>query len=148
MKKIVLALLFSFNCYASEQQSLSPMSQSSNQPISVRERSGSESHAVYIPQHYDVTDALHREAACCFCTSRWILQPINVVAPLISSGLIAVGEYMIESNPTAARWFNGIGLGFSIAQFITSVLLVKVNNKLEGIDDYIDNRRRQEGNDA
>ena len=148
MKKVLFVLLFSLNCYASEQQSLSPMSQSSNQPMIVRERSGSESHAVYIPQHYDVTDALHREAACCFCTSRWLLQPINVVAPLISSGLIAAGEYMIDSNPTAARWLNGFGLGFSIAQFITSVLLVKVNNKLEGIDDYIDNRRRQEGNEA
>ena len=130
MKKILLALLLSLKCYALQEQSLSPMSQSSNQPMPVRERSGSESHAVYIPQHYDVTDALHREAACCFCTSRWLLQPINVIAPLISSGLIAVGEYMIDSNPSAARWLNGIGLGFSIAQFITSVLLVKVNGEI------------------
>ena len=147
-----LFLCFCFNNSAMETE-LPTLSPNTNINASTaigraRANSASEATTVYIHQHYDATEALHREAACCFCTSRWILQPINVIAPLVSTGLIAVGEYFIDSDPGRASLLNGIGLGFSVAQFITSVLLLKVNNKLEGIDDYIETRRRQDGNNA
>lgn len=142
--------LFSMEEETSEQPQL--MMQSTT-TVTTRPRAGSEASApstvpVYIPQHYDVTAALHREAACCFCTARWVLQPINVVAPLVSTGFIAAGEFLLEKHPDIAAIMNGIGLGFSLAQFITSVLLLKVNNKLEGIDEYIGNRQRDDENAA
>lgn len=95
----------------------------------------------YIPQAYDITPTLVAESRCCFFTSRWILQPINVISPLIATGLVAVGEYYINSNPSTARLLNGIGLGFSLLDFISGVLLLKVDNKLEGIDKAIHQRR-------
>ncbi|MBR1734739.1 MAG: hypothetical protein IJ730_04750 [Alphaproteobacteria bacterium] len=141
------------NLFSMEEANEQPQLMIPTTTVTTRPRAGSEAPTtsnvpVYIPQHYDVTRALHREAACCFCTARWVLQPINVVAPLISTGFIAAGEFLLEKHPNTAAVMNGIGLGFSIAQFITSVLLLKVNNKLEGIDEYIGNRQRNDENAA
>lgn len=95
----------------------------------------------YVPHAYDVTPTLIAESRCCFRMSRWILQPVNVVSPLVATGLVAVGEYCIEGYPSTAKILNGIGLGFSILDFISGVLLLKIDNKLEGIDRVIDERR-------
>ena len=92
---------------------------------------------VYIPQHYDVTEDLHRESRCCFCAARWLLQPLAVASPLISSVFVGFGEYYVKDNPNAAQILNGIGLGFGVVGFISSTLLIKVNTKLENIDNYI-----------
>lgn len=102
-------------------------------------------HQHYIPQVYDVTNTLIAESRCCFFTGRWILQPINIVSPIIASALIGFGEYYIDNNPSTARLLNGIGLGFSILDFISGVLLVKVDNKLQGIDEVVQYRRGAEG---
>ena len=95
----------------------------------------------YVPHAYDVTPALIAESRCCFNINRWIVQPINVLSPLIATGLVAVREYFIEEHQTTAKILNGIGLGFSILDFVSDVLLLKIDNKLEGIDRVIDERR-------
>ena len=95
----------------------------------------------YVPHAYDVTPALIAESRCCFNINRWIVQPINVLSPLIATGLVAVREYFIEEHQNTAKILNGIGLGFSILDFVSDVLLLKIDNKLEGIDRVIDERR-------
>ena len=95
----------------------------------------------YVPHAYDVTPALIAESRCCFNINRWIVQPINVLSPLIATGLVAVREYFIEEHQNTAKILNGIGLGFSILDFVSDVLLLKMDNKLEGIDRVIDERR-------
>ena len=105
------------------------------QPVARKERADTET---YMPRNLSVANMLKNEATCCFCTARWILQPINIIAPLIAGGLVAAGEYFIKSDPRRAEILNLCGLGFSVADFISGVLLLKVNNKLEGIDDYFD----------
>ena len=46
-------------------------------------------------------------------------------------------NYYVKDNPNAAQILNGIGLGFGVVGFISSTLLIKVNTKLENIDNYI-----------
>lgn len=152
MKKLLIALLLCCECLGMESRPVSPVLGSGRSTPTTRGLSPSRSSVVlpplathtetYIPQHTDMTEALHRESICCFYVSRWILQPINVITPLISSGFVATGEYFVHSNPGLAMTLNGVGLGFSIAGFVTSVLLLKVNNKLEKIDQYIGERHR------
>ena len=93
---------------------------------------------VYIPHNYDVTEDLNRGSRCCFNTSFWFIQPVAVASPLASSVLVAFGEYYINDNPNVAKILNGIGLGFSVAGFVASTLLIKINNKLKKIDAYIE----------
>lgn len=93
---------------------------------------------VYIPRSVDVSRQLKFESKCCFCTSRWIIQPLMVVSSLASVGLVGVGEYFISNNPTLAAVLNGLGLACGTASFVLSVLMIKVNNKLVSIDNYFD----------
>lgn len=95
----------------------------------------------YVPQVYDVTPTLVAESRCCFFTSRWFLQPVNIISPIIASALVGFGEYYIDSNPSVARILNGVGLGFSVLDFISGVLLAKIDNKLQGIDEVVQARR-------
>ena len=113
-------------------------------PMSPTSTSTSATHNHYVPQAYDVTTTLVAESRCCFFTSRWFLQPINIVSPIIASALVGFGEYYIDSNPSVARILNGIGLGFSVLDFISGVLLAKIDNKLQGIDEVVQARRNAE----
>ena len=146
-----LGTVFCLNCAAMNLPEDSGASSSSETPTvttEVTERdsqnkdqsASSNTPSVYIPRQIDVSRTLQRESICCFRISRWFLQPLNVIAPLLSSGLVAFGEYYIDDNPRLAKILNGIGLGCSVAQFVTSVLLIKVNDKLEGIDNYMESR--------
>lgn len=95
----------------------------------------------YIPQHYDHTDEFHSESVCCFRLRRWILQPVSVVLQLASGGLVAGAQYSIEKYPSQASTLNAIGLGAGIAALVVNMLLLKVDNKLEDMDNYIMQRR-------
>ena len=90
----------------------------------------------YIPQHYD-----HRESVCCFRLRRWVLQPISVVAQLVSGGLIAGAQYCIKDAPKRAADLNAWGLGTGVAALVINMLLLRVDNKLEDLDRYIMQRR-------
>lgn len=93
---------------------------------------------VYIPRSVDVSRQLKFESKCCFCTSRWIIQPVMVISSLASVALVGVGEYFISDNPTLATVLNGLGLVCGATSFVSSVLMIKVNNKLVSIDNYFD----------
>ena len=95
----------------------------------------------YIPQHYDHTDEFHRESVCCFRLRRWVLQPISVVAQLVSGGLIAGAQYCIKDAPKRAADLNAWGLGTGVAALVINMLLLRVDNKLEDLDKYIMQRR-------
>lgn len=95
----------------------------------------------YMPQSYDVSRQLVKESKCCFFTGRWLLQPINVVAPLISSILIGFSEYYINSKPETAQLLNGLGLGFAVIDFISGVWLVKITDRVQEIDHYVLDRQ-------
>ena len=155
-KKAFFAFLFScsliFSCFAMR-DAPTEASSSSNNPPTTTERSQNltvasvttdQTPSVYIPQHYDVSEMLHRESVCCFRISRYILQPINVIAPLLATGFVGVAEYVMDDDTKLARVLNGIGLICSAAQFVTSVLLIKVNDKQQSIDEYITTRQQQQ----
>ena len=95
----------------------------------------------YIPQHYDHTDEFHRESVCCFRLRRWILQPVSVVAQLVSGGLIAGAQYSIKEHPAQAGTLNAWGLGTGVVALVINMLLLRVDNKLEDMDNYIMQRR-------
>ena len=95
----------------------------------------------YIPQHYDHTDEFHRESICCFRLRRWVLQPVSVVLQLVSGGLIAGAQYCIKDAPSRAGTYNAIGLGAGVAALVVNMLLLRVDNKLEDMDNYILQRR-------
>ena len=94
--------------------------------------------AIYIPHTVDVSRQLAFESRCCFCSSRWILQPIMVLSSLASVGLVGLGEFFISSDPKTASILNGAGLLCVTASFVAGVLTIKVNNKLATIDNYFD----------
>ena len=93
---------------------------------------------VYIPKAVDVSRQLKFESRCCFCTSRWIIQPVMVISSLASVVFVGVGEYFISNNSKVATILNGLGLACGAASFVASVLTIKVNNKLASIDNYFD----------
>lgn len=95
----------------------------------------------YIPQHYDHTEEFHRESVCCFRLRRWILQPASVVLQLVSGGLIAGAQYSIKDAPGRAGTLNAYGLGTGVAALVINMLLLRVDNKLEDMDNYIMQRR-------
>lgn len=100
----------------------------------------------YIPQHYDHTEEFHNESVCCFRLRRWILQPISVVLQLVSGGLIAGAQYCIKDAPAKASTFNAYGLGTGVAALVVNMLLLRIDNKLEDMDNYIMKRRNSIGN--
>lgn len=112
--------------------------QVSNSPIIIKQP---EVINAYIPQHYDHTDEFHRESVCCFRFRRWVLQPISVVAQLVSGGLIAGAQYCIKDAPKRAADLNAWGLGTGAAALVINMLLLRVDNKLEDMDNYIMKRR-------
>lgn len=95
----------------------------------------------YIPQHYDHTEEFHKESVCCFRFRRWVLQPISVVVQLVSGGLIAGAQYCIKDAPGRAADLNAWGLGTGVAALVINMLLLRVDNKLEDMDNYIMQRR-------
>lgn len=155
-KKSFFAFIFSCSlistCFAMENAPADTSSSSSETPTTT-ERSLNQMTAssttdqtpsVYIPQHYDVSEMLHRESVCCFRISRYFLQPLNVIAPLFATGFVGVAEYIMDDNPKLAKILNGIGLACNATQFVTSVLLIKINDKQQGIDEYITTRQQQQ----
>lgn len=106
-----------------------------NTPLSPTSPSGE--HVAYIPQHYDHTEEFHRESVCCFRLRRWFFQPLSVVLQLTAGGLVAGGQYCMENSPETARILNGVGLGVGVAAFVVNTLLLKIDNKLEDMDNYI-----------
>lgn len=112
-----------------------------NQPIPrTPPRSTSET---YIPQNIDMTEFLTDETICCFKISRYILQPVRVIVPLLATACVGVGEYYIKENPKAAAVWNACGLVFSISDFIFTTLSIKVDNKLKRNDTYIQRRQTE-----
>ena len=95
----------------------------------------------YIPKHYDHTDEFHRESVCCFRLRRWILQPASVLLQLVSGGLIAGAQYFIKDAPARASTYNAYGLGTGVAALVVNMLLLRIDNKLEDMDNYIMQRR-------
>ena len=95
----------------------------------------------YIPKHYDHTEEFHRESVCCFRLRRWILQPASVLLQLVSGGLIAAAQYCIKDAPNRAGTYNAIGLGTGAAALVVNMLLLRIDNKLEDMDQYIMQRR-------
>ena len=140
------------DCLGMELENIDPNITSSGQNVRISAQSSlttlneprvraTEVSSSYMPRHLSVTNLLRTEATCCFCTARWFLQPLNVITPIVTSALLAASEFFIKSDPKKAQLLNLIGLGFSVADFMTGVLLVKVNNKLEEIDNHIAERQ-------
>ena len=139
MKKILLSLLVAGFVGAME----NPIENVENKPIStapITIKQPEVSNA-YIPQHYDHTDEFHRESVCCFRLRRWVLQPASVVLQLVSGGLIAGAQYFIKDAPGRAGTLNAYGLGTGAVALIVNMLLLRVDNKLEDMDNYIMQRR-------
>ena len=122
---------------------MNPIENTEGKPISTAqiEIKQPEVAKAYIPQHYDHTDEFHRESVCCFRLRRWILQPVSVVLQLVSGGLIAGAQYLIKEHPSQASTLNAIGLGTGITALVVNMLLLRVDNKLEDMDNYIMQRR-------
>ena len=97
----------------------------------------------YIPQNIDMTEFLTDETICCFKISRYLLQPVGVIVPLLATACVGVGEYYIKENPKAAAVWNACGLVFSISDFIFTTLSIKVDNKLKRNDTYIQRRQTE-----
>lgn len=103
---------------------------------------------VYVPQAYDVTEELVGQSKCCFRTSRWVLQPMSVIAPLLTTVFLAIGEYFRGSKDDVANKLDLVALACSLASFASGTLLLKVNNKLKTIDRHIEQRRQEEDENA
>lgn len=97
----------------------------------------------YIPQNIDMTEFLSDETILCFKISRYLLQPVRVVVPLLATACVGVGEYYIKDNPRTAAVWNACGLAFSISDFIFTTLAIKVDNKLRRNDHYIGGRQAE-----
>ena len=143
MKRILLALpfLLSLECQAS-QQPLTPnqMQEMLRQSAAVQEDPVSS----YIPTGVNVSRLLRFESKCYFMINRWLLQPINVIAPFIATGLMAASSAIQDSKPNTSKRLGWTACGLSAVEFATSVLLAKVNSKLQGIDEYIENQKIKE----
>lgn len=139
MKKILFSLLAAG--FASAMQN--PIENTESKPISTNPIviQQPEVSNAYIPQHYDHTEEFHRESVCCFRLRRWILQPASVVLQLVSGGLIAGAQYSIKDAPGRAGTLNAYGLGTGVAAIVINMLLLRVDNKLEDMDNYIMQRR-------
>ena len=122
---------------------MNPIENTETKPISTTpiEIKQPEVAKAYIPQHYDHTAEFHRESVCCFRLRRWILQPASVVLQLVSGGLIAGAQYCIKDAPARASTFNAYGLGTGVAALVVNMLLLRIDNKLEDMDNYIMQRR-------
>lgn len=140
MKRILFALpfLLSLDCQATTQQPLTP-----DQTQEMLRRSSMQGSTVssYIPRQVDVSRFLRLESRCYMFIGRCVLQPINVVAPLVATGLVAASNICQDSYPTTSKIFGWTGCALSALEFATSVLLLKVNDKLQGIDEYIESQK-------
>ena len=96
----------------------------------------------YIPQHYDHTDEFHNESVLCFKLRRWVFQPISVVLQMTAGGLFVGSQCCMDKYPESAKILNGVGLGVSVASFMVNTILLKIDNKLEDMDNYILQRRQ------
>lgn len=139
MKKLLLGLLSGGLALGMQ----NPIENAENKPISTNPIviQQPEVSNAYIPKHYDHTEEFHRESVCCFRFRRWILQPASVVLQLVSGGLIAGAQYCIKDAPGRAGTLNAYGLGTGVAALIVNMLLLRVDNKLEDMDNYIMQRR-------
>ena len=139
MKKILFSLLAAG--FASAMQN--PIENTESKPISTNPIviQQPEVSNAYIPQHYDHTEEFQRESVCCFRFRRWILQTTSVVLQLVSGGLIAGAQYSIKDAPGRAGTLNAYGLGTGVAALVVNMLLLRVDNKLEDMDNYIMQRR-------
>lgn len=111
---------------------------------SIRSRTPPLEHAAYIPQHYDHTEEFHNESVLCFKLRRWVFQPISVVLQVTAGGFFVGGQCCIDKYPETAKILNGVGLGVSVASFVINTLLLKIDNKLEEMDNYILQRREEQ----
>lgn len=111
---------------------------------SIRSRTPPLEHASYIPQHYDHTEEFHNESVLCFKLRRWVFQPISVVLQVTAGGFFVGGQCCIDKYPETAKILNGVGLGVSVASFVVNTLLLKIDNKLEEMDNYILQRREEQ----
>ena len=111
---------------------------------SVRSRTPPLEHASYIPQHYDHTEEFHNDSVLCFKLRRWVFQPVSVVLQVTAGGLFAASQCCMDKHPDAAKTLGGVGLGVTVASFITNTLLLKIDNKLEEMDNYILQRREEQ----
>ncbi len=111
---------------------------------SIRSRTPPMEHAAYIPQHYDHTEEFHNESVLCFKLRRWVFQPISVVLQVTAGGFFVGGQCCIDKYPETAKILNGVGLGVSVASFVINTLLLKIDNKLEEMDNYILQRREEQ----
>lgn len=100
----------------------------------------------YIPQHYDHTEEFHNESVLCFKLRRWVFQPISVVLQMTAGGLFVGSQCCMDKYPESAKILNGVGLGVSIASFMVNTILLKIDNKLEDMDNYILQRRNNTQN--
>ena len=138
MKKLSLIYVFIFGVVSGMEMTSNPLDNSEPRQVA---------NTAYIPKHYDHTEEFHRESVCCFRFRRWILQPASVLLQLASAGLIAVAQYDIKDNPARAGTFNAVGLGAGAAALVTNMLLLRIDNKLEDMDNYIIHRRNSIGTD-
>ena len=111
---------------------------------SIRSRTPPLEYAAYIPQHYDHTEEFHNESVLCFKLRRWVFQPVSVVLQVTAGGLFVGGQCCIDKYPETAKILNGVGLGVSVASFVINTLLLKIDNKLEEMDNYILQRREEQ----
>lgn len=100
---------------------------------------------LYIPQAVSLENIMRRESKVCFLVARWILQPLDVISPFVTMICTGVSEFYIESDPKTARLATALGLGFAAIDFVCSVLTIKVNDKLQKNDAYL---QRDNGNNA
>lgn len=100
---------------------------------------------LYIPQAVSLENIMRRESKVCFLVARWILQPLDVISPFVTMICTGVSEFYIESDPKTAKFATALGLGFAAIDFVCSVLTIKVNDKLQKNDAYL---QRDNGNGA
>lgn len=145
---IFLFVMFDGNCVdinrVSFERDVSSIRSRSSSLDRVRPYTPPLEHAAYIPQHYDHTEEFHNESVLCFKLRRWVFQPVSVVLQVTAGGLFVGGQCCIDKYPETAKILNGIGLGVSVATFVINTLLLKIDNKLEEMDNYILQRREEQ----
>ena len=111
---------------------------------SIRSQTPPLERAWYIPRHYDLTEEFHNDSVLCFKLRRWVFQPVSVVLQVTAGGLFAASQCCMDKHPETAKTLGGVGLGVTVASFIINTLLLKIDNKLEEMDNYILQRREEQ----
>lgn len=105
-------------------------------------------YATYIQQRHDSTEEIQNKRILRLQMCRWAFQPISIVFQITAGSFFIGSLCYIDKYPETAKILNGVGLGVTVASFVINTLLLKIDNKLEEMDNYILQRREEQRREA